>query len=149
MKKKKLITLILVGVFVLALAVAIYFIWFFSHSCDDLVYYKDYQGKCSRASFVDDADDITLLYEVKGKHNGKCEIKVTALQVKEGSSDKIVLEGKSMVCDLFIGSKFLPGEDISLCKGELKEELQNLIIQNLQKYIIENLGEIGEELKGI
>jgi len=149
MKKKKLITLILAVVLVLALAVAIYFTWFFSYSCDDLACYREHQEKCLKTKFLNDANDVTWLYYIQGKSKGKCEIKVTALQIKEGATDKIVLQGKSMLCVLGMGDKTNPESDISRCSGELKEELQNLIIQNLHRYIIENLGEIGDELKGI
>ena len=42
-----------------------------------------------------------------------------------------------------------PEKDLDSCKGELKENLQSVIIENLYKYIIDNLGEISEELRRV
>lgn len=130
----------------IALIVVIYFIWFFPSLCEDVDCYIEKQVKCSRAKFVNDGASVTWEYKILGKSDGRCEVRVTALQIKEGSSDKSILEGKSMVCELFIGNESMPDEDISQCKGGLKEKLQDLIIQNLHKYILENLGEIGAEI---
>lgn len=143
MKRGVKILLILI---LIVLSVAIYFSFFFAYSCDDLVCYQAHQKKCSPTKFVNDAEETTWKYHVKGKEDGRCEIKVTALQVKKGTIDKMQLEGKSMLCYLFIGDETNPESDISKCHGELKEELQDLIIQNLHKYIVDNLGNIGDAL---
>jgi len=42
-----------------------------------------------------------------------------------------------------------PESNINYCHGRLKEEMQSMIISNLYAYMVENLGEIGEELTGI
>ena len=51
-----------------------------------------------------------------------------------------------MNCYLPLGDTSYPEGNIQQCKGELKEELQNLIIQKLHSYILENLDKISGEL---
>ncbi|MFQ5531454.1 MAG: hypothetical protein ACE5ES_02455, partial [Candidatus Nanoarchaeia archaeon] len=56
------------------------------------------------------------------------------------------LEGLKMTCSLPIGDISSPEDNLKNCQGPLKEELQNLIIQKMHAYILDNLGDIGEEL---
>jgi len=58
-----------------------------------------------------------------------------------------VLEGKDMLCYLPLGSISAPQENLARCHGSLKEEMQAIIIKRLHNYIVDNLGEIGEELE--
>jgi hypothetical protein len=51
-----------------------------------------------------------------------------------------------MDCYLQIGDISLPESDLTKCHGRLKEELQEIIIENAHRYIIENIGEINKEL---
>ena len=125
----------------------IYFTFFFSYKCDDIPCFQAHQEKCSKTKFVNDMEDAKWLYHIKGKEDEKCKIKVDVLQVKEGKIDKKVLEGKSMVCLLPLGNTASPETDLLKCHGVLKEEMQNLIIQKLHAYIVENVGEITEELR--
>ena len=147
--KKKGIAIFLIIALLVVLLVAIYFTWFFSYKCNDLACYVEHQKDCSPTKFVNNAEDVTWKYFILGKEKSRCEVEVTALQVKQGTVDKKVLQDKSMVCSLGLGNAELPDSDLSKCSGELKEEMQNLIIQNLHKYIVDNLGEIGEELESV
>jgi len=134
---------------VIALLIAIYFTFFFSYKCDDMECYQAHQQKCSKTEFIRDSDDVRWQYDIKGNNGGLCEIEVTALLIKKGDADKTRLEGKSMTCYLPLESIALPEADISKCNGVLKEELQNIIIKNLHSYILDNLGEISEELQKV
>jgi hypothetical protein len=140
---------ILVLVILIVLAVAVYFTWFYSSECEDESCFKARQIQCSKTSFVKDSEDATWLYKIKGKQGGKCEIRAEVLSMKKGSLEYKNLEGKSMDCFLNVGSVASPESDISLCTGELKEEMQNLIIQKLHKYIVDSVGEISEELERV
>jgi hypothetical protein len=40
-----------------------------------------------------------------------------------------------------------PEDDLSRCTGQLKENLQEIIIQKLHAYVVENLGQISKELQ--
>jgi len=141
--------LLLIILILAVLGAAIYFTFFFTYTCDDLACFKSHQEKCSRTKYINDAEETTWLYEIKGKEDGKCEINVKVLQIKSGTIDRKNLQGKSMDCLLVFGNINSPEADISKCHGLLKEELQGLIINKLHAYVVENVGEIGGELQGI
>jgi len=144
MKKAALIAFILMSLVLIAI---IYFTFFFSYKCDDASCFIAHQEKCVKTKFINDVEDVKWLYYIKGKEDGKCEIDVNVLQVKQGAIDKKILEEKSMNCLLPLGSIASPESDLLKCHGVLKEEMQNLIIQKLHSYIIESVGEITEELR--
>ena len=148
-KKKKIITILIAVVAFIILVLAIYFTWFFAYTCDDLACFQSHQERCSKTKFVNDESDTTWQYKIKGKKNDVCEIEVQVLKIKQGSLDKKILEDKSMTCLIPLGNLMMPESDISKCSGPLKEELQTMIIAKLHSYIIENVGEIGEELNKI
>lgn len=137
---------LIIGIIIL-LIVAVYLTFFFYYKCDDLGCFQGHQEKCSKTRFISDEEDITWLYFIQGKEGERCKINVKVLNVKKGSIDKQRLEGKDMDCYLPLGSIVTPESDISRCHGILKEEMQNLIIQKLHSYIVENVKEIGEELE--
>jgi len=136
---------ILIVLIIIAVLVVGYFNFFYSATCDDGLCFQTHQVKCDKARYIKDADDVTWLYKILGKSGGKCEIMVGVLQIKQGSLDKKSLEDKTMNCYLDLGDASSPEQDLSKCHGLLKEELQTMIIQNLHKYIVDNLGEINEE----
>ncbi|MEK6894992.1 MAG: hypothetical protein AABX48_00570 [Nanoarchaeota archaeon] len=147
---KALIVFLIIGI-IIALAVAIYFMFFFHYSCadNDLACFKSYQAKCLKTKFINDQPDATWNYVIQGKSKGICEIEVTILKVKTGDVGNKALEGQSMICSLPIGSIDSPESDTSKCHGRLKEEMQNLIIQKLHSYVVGNLGEIETSLNSI
>lgn len=140
---------ILIILMLIVAIAAIYFTFFFAYKCDDIACFRSHQEKCSRTKFTNNLEDAAWFYHIKGKENGECKILVEVLQVKEGTPEKARLNGKSMECYLSLGSIASPEADLAKCHGELKEELQTLIINKLHAYVVENVGEIGEELKGI
>jgi hypothetical protein len=148
LKKSDWIALAVIGVIIIGIA-AMYFTFYYSYKCNDLPCYMSHQKECSRTTFIKDSEDTTWKYFVTGKQDGKCGILVEVLSVKAGTADKQRLEGKTMECLLPLGSTASPESDIAKCHGELKEEMQNLIIQKLHSYILENLGEIGGELSDL
>ena len=136
-------------IIIIVLVAAVYFTFFFSYKCSDLACFQAHQEVCSRTKFVNDAEDVTWAYYIKGKENGECKIEVKVLNVKTGSIDKASLNGKLMTCYLTLGSTVSPEADLAKCHGILKEELQNMIINKLHAYIIENVGEISGELQKV
>ena len=92
-----------------------------------------------------------LFEELKGK--SRYPHKVEALQIIRGLAKTRDLEGTSMICNLPLGANgdtiIIPPEiDPNNCKGLLKEEIQTLIIERLHQYILDNIGDIAESLKG-
>lgn len=127
--------------------VAVYFTFFFHYSCDDLSCYQAHQRECVRTKFIDDQEDVTWSYTIKGKDAGRCVVNVEVLSIKSGDTSNHKLVGKDMDCYIPGNSAIAPESDISRCHGVLKEELQNSIIQKLHSYILDNIGQIGEELQ--
>lgn len=137
-----------IGIILLVIA-GIYFLFFFHYSCDDLSCFYGHQEKCVKTKLINNQEDTTWLYTIKGQEDNQCKINVEVLAIKIGTIDKKRLEGKNMDCYSPIGSMGVPGSDISKCHGELKEEMQNLIIQKLHQYIVGSTQDIGEELANL
>ena len=134
-----------IGIIILFIA-TIYFTLFFYYSCNDLECFQGHQKKCVKTKFIRNTEDTIWEYTIKGEQDGKCMINVKILTIRIGTADKQILEGKDMNCFLPLKSTAFPEENLEKCHGVLKEEMQNLIIQKLHSYIVENVGEIGEEL---
>jgi hypothetical protein len=138
----KIVLAVLLLVFVVA---AIYY----TKSCEDYSCFSSYLEKCSRASFQDNTPDSLWEYTIKGTEDGFCRVKVKLLLMKEGSAELTALEGQSMVCNLYLGKIEDPKGDLTRCHGELKENIQDILIQKMHAYILENVGKISEEFKSI
>lgn len=146
MQRSNWIALIAIAL-ITVLGLAVYFTFFFTYTCDDLECFQSHQKKCAKTKFINDEADTTWQYFIKGDRNAKCVVNVKVLKIKTGGIENERLVGKDMDCYLPLGSAISPESDITRCHGVLKEELQNMIIQKLYSYILENIGEIGEELK--
>jgi hypothetical protein len=140
---------ILLFAVILILIGAVYFTFFFTYSCDSLACFQAHQRECSRTHFINQESDTVWDYKIVGEENKACQIEVKVLQVKQGETDRKKLEGESMTCYLPFGSDKSPESDISVCHGLLKEELQGMIIEKLHLYVVENIGEIGNELTSV
>jgi len=132
---------------ILVAVIAVYFTFFYPRKCGDATCFNSALLKCKRAKYIDDLTDAVWSYRIKGKSGDKCQVDVKLLQLKRGASEMVILEGKEMTCYLPLGVITSPQEDLKKCHGLLKEEMQSLIINRLHNYIVENLGEISEELK--
>jgi hypothetical protein len=137
-----------IAIIVFGLA-AVYFLYFFSYNCSDLTCFHSHQEQCAKTTFISDQEDTTWKYFISGEEDEKCKINVEIINIKKGSVGKQKLEGNDMDCFLPLGSLVSPESDISRCHGILKEEMQNLIIQQLHTYIVENVQDIGSELDNI
>jgi hypothetical protein len=93
---------------------------------------------------------MTFEYKLKGWipiNNEKiCNINVKLLKGDLNNQDSLKLEGKEMKCSLPVGVVAAPESDIKKCTGPLKEGLQELIISKMHKYIVQNLGEINQDI---
>lgn len=149
MEKRAIWKIGLAVIILIVLVSAIYLTFFYSKKCNDLSCYFSYQADCSKASMINDQSSIVLQYNIRGMEDGKCQVDVKVLQVKEGSVDKQVLEGKVMSCYLNKGEVSLPESDLTQCHGLLKEQIQEIMIKNAHAQIISNLGEIAPELSKV
>ena len=148
MKKRGQVGKLILFLGIIAILIgAIYFTFYFSYTCKDMACYQAHQRECSRTKFIKDTEGISWRYKILGEANKACEVHVEVLKIKQGSLDKKRIEGKDMTCYLPLGNDMAPESDISNCNGLLKEELQEMIIEKLHLYVIENIGSISEELK--
>jgi hypothetical protein len=136
-------------ILIILIGVAVYFTFFFAYTCNDLSCFQAHQKQCARTEFVKDSTEITWKYFIKGKEDGRCVVNAEVLRIKTGTVENIQLVGKDMDCYLPLGSTAAPESDISRCHGILKEDMQNMIIQKLHAYILDNLGEISEGLEQV
>jgi len=120
--------------------------WFFSYAeCGSWDCFNGYLAECERVRFVGGSDMI-FEYVVKGSSDGDCEVDVKLLQGELNNQDSVRLEGQSMSCILPMEVVMLPESDIGKCHGLLKEGLQDLVIEKLHGYLVQNLGQINLEL---
>jgi len=136
-------------VLILLLVVLLLFLVFYNKQCKDESCFNSYLEKCGKADYAKDTKDSVWKYQVLGKQVGKCAVNVRMLMAKEGNVEIKNLEGKEMVCYTEIGSIKDPKTDLENCHGILKEEMQELIIQKMHNYILENIGKISEELQKV
>jgi len=147
-KTLKIVLIIILSLIIIVFGIFIYLLFFRTINCqinDEECFSKSIIN-CERALFIRDGDDFTTSYSIKGNSNGGCEVTVNILQVKKGSNELSVLEGKSMDCIIPIGLDIKnPESEIKNCNGLLKEEIQNIIIQKMHSQLIENIYQIRED----
>ncbi len=141
-----IIFLIILAVLVIVIAALFIFLFTYTKSCEDRTCFDNAMEKCSRASFIDENPESVWQYSIKGKKNELCSINVQLLQVKKGTSDLEKLNGLDMECSLPVGYVANPQNDLSKCHGILKEQLQEMMINKMHVYILENIGRISSEL---
>jgi hypothetical protein len=146
----KNIVIILLSIGIVAfLVLAIYFTFFFVPKCNDFACFEKSMVKCSKVSYVNDEPEASWAYQIKGVSSGKCQIEIKLLQAKKGELGIDKLNGYSMSCAYQIGLSAYPEKDLTKCSGQLKEELQTIIINKLHIYIINNIGQLNESIKGL
>tara|TARA_Y100000034_G_scaffold121622_1_gene166067 strand:- start:4079 stop:4540 length:462 start_codon:yes stop_codon:yes gene_type:complete len=149
MVKKKGISkksvVILIAVLVLA-GVGIYVGFYEAPRCESFECYRDKMEVCDGVKYVNEEPEASWGYEIKGVRKGECLVEVTLLQAKEGDLGIAELEGNEMECFYSLGDVAYPEKDLSKCHGLLKEDLQGIVIENLHRYLVENLGKVDLEL---
>lgn len=123
-----------------------YLNFFYETKCETLECWDYHLSNCKRAEFVNSKPDLVWRYTIIGKKGNNCIVNAEIVRVITGLADRRGLEGKSMECGMPLGVIDDPERNIGKCSGKLKEEMQNMIIQKLHEYIVDNLGEINEEL---
>ena len=138
---KYIIILALAGI-LLALA----FSYLYTPKCASSGCFQSALAKCGKASYTDIQANATWQYNINGFSGETCAIYVKAVSLKTDVKTGTALQGKDMTCYIpknVLGA-FMPEEKIEYCHGLLKEEIQNLIIENMHLYIIQNIGAISE-----
>ena len=142
----EIIKLIIIAVIFVGVLAIVYFLTIYTEKCSDNACFDTRLVNCKKATWINDAEEAAWLYSIKGKESGNCEVEVKLLLIKKGKAEIEKAEGKSMTCYLPLNTMSSPGENLEYCTGKLKEELQDIIIKRMHSYILDNLGEIKEEL---
>lgn len=136
---------IIATIVVLALVTGCYFLFFYKTACDNKECFLANMANCKKTSFSSANAQTITQYTILGTKDGKCKTNIEIIQVKKGALELGDLEGKEMNCFTNIGSGEMPEKDIENCHGELKEQIQSIIINRLYSQILQNVGKIGEE----
>ena len=130
------------------LAFSAWYLFFNYEVCQDSSCFDESLRECDRARFVS-GDDMIFEYFVKGKSDGNCEVEVELLQGELSNVDSAKLKGQVMTCMLPFGVVVAPESDIGVCHGLLKEGLQDLVIEKLHTYLVQNLGRLNLEMTDV
>ena len=141
---KKLAIFIVVALVLIGLAVKTTF--FHAPRCATFECFEERMQKCKPAAYVNEDSEATWGYKIKGMEESACVVEVTLLQSKTGELGVERMTGYSMECGFPKGIVTYPEKDLGACHGRLKEEMQNIIIERLHTYIVNNLGEIDQTL---
>jgi len=147
--KKELIVEIALGVVLIALAITVYIGYFHYSSCKDDKCFSQSLVECKRAVYLNDAANALLKYKITGSIFGECNIEVSLLQVKKGAIEVSELEGLKMNCKLPLGTIMVPESNLENCKGELKEEIQSIVINRMHAELASNIGKINQSFSNI
>jgi len=127
-----------------------YFLFFYARPISNSAEFVDAMARCRSVSWIREDSQASWLYTIKGGAKGDaCNVEVQLLKMKEGTIDSEKLQGKKMTCTLLKSATGFPEKDISKCEGELRGDLQDIIIQRMHNYLLKNVGEIREEFEGL
>jgi len=136
---------VLIFVIVVILGLVVFRAVFGYEDCESKTCFDSNLESCDRARFAA-GDDMIFEYTIMGKSGGDCEVDVELLQGELNNADSRKLEGKVMTCMLPLGVVVNPDSDIGICHGLLKEGLQDLVIDKLHTYLVQNLGKLNLEM---
>jgi hypothetical protein len=140
---------ILFTIIVIVLVITLYVTFFYQPTCKDVTCWQAKYSECKRARYISSPIDVTWEYKINGKIEDRCAVEVKALEIKRGLKKTEILVGKEMTCFTTLGSISAPEGNPNVCTGPLKESMQELIIQKLHEYVVQNIGDIGTEITGI
>ncbi|MFH1501049.1 MAG: hypothetical protein ABIE22_03845 [archaeon] len=150
---------IVVFLIIVLLVATVYFTFFYKKKCEDISCFDSQLYRCRKTKFTENGERAVWYYEIEervneaytltGKKGGECAIYVKLIQAKEGDLDLLESEGHDMICYLPYSVVAAPHQNIERCHGVLKEDMQQVIIQRMHKYILDNLGEIQEEFQKV
>jgi hypothetical protein len=134
---------------IIGMIVSGYFIFVYRNVCNTDDCFSKAIVNCDKTVYIKNSPETITQYKILGKENGECKVNVKLLQLKQGSIELQSLQNKDMTCLMPLGIYALPEENLKTCTGSLKESIQEIIIQRMHSQLIENIGEISEELTSI
>lgn len=131
-----------ISILVIVLLLGIFFVyWYYFlyfERCNDQECFFDKLQNCEKSQFTFNGN-ITFNYKILYEEEDSCVVKVRLLRSFWRGNVFDSLTNKEMECYLNKGKLVFPETDLDKCYGPLKEGLQELIIQKLHKYVLDNL----------
>jgi len=129
----------------LLLLATIFIGFFYKQECKTRDCFIKAMFECKKSSFESAQQNITWRYSVKGFSNADCVVGVKSVNIKMSAEVAKKLEGKYMDCYIpkNIAGSFMPEAKLEYCHGLLKEALQDLIIEKMHLYIMQNIGQFN------
>jgi hypothetical protein len=148
-KKEWVKSTFVIAVLILLLLGIIYLLFVYKQSCKTQTCFGNALFKCSKAIYTKAEENATWFYSVEGASKNTCAVRVKVLELKADAETVKALKGKDMTCSIpkELSGAFMPEEKIEYCHGMLKEGLQDLIIQKLHLFIVQNIGQINQTIK--
>lgn len=130
--------------------VFVYYIFIYSSVCDTKECFEKAIVKCKRVSYIREDEQAAWKYDIlKQVDRSTCLINVKLLKLNQGTLDAEALQKEEMKCNFLKSSEQFPEKDISRCHGLLKEDLQDILIQRMHNYLLQNVGEIKQSFTGV
>src|SRR3989344_1037395 len=144
---------------IIILLVVIIAVWllFFSNiikkECSTIECFNEQAVNCEPTKFTGIVDNNVFRYTINGYKGDSCLIDIELDRMGIGTPIELIdmFEGKSMECR--IPSERLSnitinqmGDVINYCSGQFKESIYELIIKKLYGLVIQNMGEILNDL---
>jgi hypothetical protein len=143
---KKAIGISFLIVFIALILFASYFFFYYRRPCGTSGCFSEAGLSCKKVFWIREDAQASWYYEINGKSgDDNCKVGVKILKMKQGTIESEKLEGKEMDCIVDRRELTSPESDMAKCSGPLKEELQDIIIQRMHDYLLQNIGEIEEE----
>ena len=134
------------------LVVSLFLLLFYSEKCQSEECFKTAMAKCQRATYTSEINNSVWEYKVKGALNGDCQIAVKNVDITADPKIVASLKGKEMLCYLplnLTSTGIMPEEKVEYCHGLLKEGIQDIIIERMHLYLVQNLVQINQSLANV
>jgi|SRR3989344_802309 len=141
----KLNFIVLSAIIIIVIAIILsYFTFFYSKDITNQEDFNKALFNCNKIQYINDESSATWQYIIRGEKEKNCIIDVKLITVKKGTADLKDLEGKEMICYVPLKLVINPISNLKNCHGLLKENIQELYLTNMHKYVISNLDVIGQ-----
>ena len=149
-KLKKSVIFMIILLVIIMLGFLYYFFDYFPKKCNDVDCYQKALVNCKKSFYINEEEDYVWRYDIMSKNDiSSCNVKVRMLKIKKGDIKLDDFVDKEMICIVQKYDYIYPEKDMLRCTGNLKEELQEIVIDRLHNYILQNLEKINEKLLGV
>ena len=139
--------------FILILIIILILISYPKNCHGDLDCFNKASTECSKAKLDHHINNDLYTYTIKGERDGLCMASVyfvKAAQEKDPAL-KELLEGKGMFCEVpmeNIKGPYYEVKDLNdYCSGPLKEAFMHVTIEKLYGIVVQNIGQISQEMR--